>query len=80
MGYKIINADVMEWAKNYKGPRFHALLCDPPYSLNFMNKKWDDDIAFRPETWAALGEHMLPGAFGMAFASSRGWRGWRRTT
>lgn len=35
--------------------------------------KWDNDIAFRPETWAALGEHLYPGAFGMAFASSRGW-------
>lgn len=40
----------------------------------FMGKAWDGgDIAFRPETWAALAEHLHPGAFGMAFASSRGW-------
>lgn len=28
-----INADVREWAKQYKGERFHALLSDPPYHL-----------------------------------------------
>lgn len=43
-------------------------------SAGFMGQKWDGgDIAFRPETWAALGQHLYPGAFGMAFASSRGW-------
>ena len=40
----------------------------------FMGKSWDGgDVAFRPETWAALARHLLPGAFVMAFASSRGW-------
>lgn len=39
-----------------------------------MGKTWDGgDIAFRPETWAAITEHLHPGAFGMAFASTRGW-------
>jgi site-specific DNA-methyltransferase (adenine-specific) len=40
----------------------------------FMGKAWDGgDIAFRPETWAALAQHLHPGAFLMAFAASRGW-------
>jgi hypothetical protein len=40
----------------------------------FMGQSWDGgDIAFRPETWVALARHLLPGAFVMAFASSRGW-------
>ncbi len=74
MGIEVVNNDVLKWAKEYKGARFHALLCDPPYELGFMGKDWDrSGIAFNPETWAALSEHMLPGAFGMAFASSRGW-------
>ena len=48
--------------------------CRLQAKAGFMGKAWDGgDIAFRPETWAALGEHLLPGAFGMAFASSRGW-------
>lgn len=100
--WKVIHNDVMAWAKSYDGPKFHALLCDPPYHLTsitkrfggqdsklaqygsdgafqrasrgFMGQKWDGgDVAFQPETWAALGEHLYPGAFCFAFASSRGW-------
>lgn len=70
----IIHGDILEWAARYDGPKFHALLCDPPYELGFMGKHWDKSgLVFDPATWAALGEHMHPGAFGMAFASSRGW-------
>ncbi len=71
---EIICADVLEWCKTYDGPKFHALLCDPPYELGFMGKDWDKTgIVFNPDTWAVLAEHLHPGAFGMAFASSRGW-------
>lgn len=98
----IIHADILEWATSYEGEPFHALLCDPPYHLTeitkrfsspdaapaqygtdgafqraskgFMGRDWDGgDIAFRPETWSALARHLYPGAFGMAFASTRGW-------
>jgi hypothetical protein len=102
--WKLEHNDVIEWAKNYRGEPFHALLADPPYHLvsigarfgkpnskppkggvykrtsnGFMNSVWDQvdekgmGIAFDPATWAALAQHLLPGAFGMAFASSRGW-------
>ena len=37
----------------------------------FMSSDWDTDIAMQPETWAALGEHLYPGAFGMTFGGSR---------
>ena len=50
------------------------MVCDPPYELSFMSKKWDGTgVAFDPATWEALAEHLHPGGFGMAFASSRGW-------
>ncbi len=77
--------DILNWAKKYDGPKFHALLCDPPYHLTsivkrnrsakgFMGQDWDGgDIAFRAETWAAIAEHLHPGAFGMAFSGSRTW-------
>ena len=100
----IIQDDVVHWAKNYNGQKFHALLCDPPYHLisdtrngslrnpgtgpygrhtvstntGFMGMDWDGrseehgEIAFNPETWKALGEHLYPGGIGMAFASARG--------
>ena len=73
MTNRILRGDVISFARHYHGEKFHALLCDPPYSLGFMGKNWDGDIAFQPETWAALAEHLHPGGFGMAFASSRGW-------
>jgi len=66
--------DVIDWALGYEGEKFHALLCDPPYELNFMGKDWDSSgTAFNTEVWAALSAHLYPGAFGLAFASSRGW-------
>ncbi len=70
----IIQADVMQWAADYEGPLMHALLADPPYEIGFMGKAFDKTgISFRPETWVALAQHLYPGAFGMAFAGSRGW-------
>lgn len=43
-------------------------------SRGFMQTSWDGgDIAFRAETWEAIKSVVLPGAFGMAFASSRGY-------
>lgn len=102
MAIEIVNMDILEWARQYNGPKFHALFCDPPYhhytiqkrfggeysakaqygrdgafqraSRGFMGKDWDGgDIAYQPSTWRALGRHMHPGAFGMAFASARGY-------
>ncbi len=97
--WTIYNQDVLEWCKTYTGKPFHALLCDPPYHLTsivkrfgkkgaapakggvyarsakgFMGKDWDGgDVAFQPETWAALAQHLHPGGFIIAFAGSRGW-------
>ncbi len=69
----IINDDILNWCKEYTGEKFHSLVCDPPYELNFMNKGWDNTgIAFKKETWEALKEHLHPGAFCFAFASTRG--------
>lgn len=98
---KIYNEEVVRWAKEYSGGKFHALLTDTPYNLDtitkrfgkngsspakygkdgvfqrsskgFMNQAWDTDVAFQPETWEMLGEHLYPGAFGMAFSGSRTW-------
>ena len=52
MEYKVVNANILEWAKEYKGQKFHAILCDPPYGLEFMGKKWD---SFSDSTNSALG-------------------------
>lgn len=42
-------------------------------SAGFMGKQWDGgDIAFRPETWAAVLRVLKPGGYILAFASTRG--------
>ena len=72
--HKILRGDVRSFSRHYRGEKFHAMVCDPPYELGFMGKDWDKTgIVFDPETWAGLCEHLHPGGFGMAFASSRGW-------
>lgn len=37
---QIINDDVINWAKDYDGPLFHALICDPPYYLDTVVKRF----------------------------------------
>lgn len=96
------HGDVIAWSKDYDGPLFHALLCDAPYHLTsivkrfgkagsapaqpgrdgafsrvsrgFMGEEWDGgDLAFKKETWEPFLKVLYPGAFGIAFAGSRGW-------
>jgi len=49
------------------------------HAKGFLQTGWDgtdesgQGIAFNPETWAALSQHLYPGTFGFAYASSRGW-------
>lgn len=72
----IITKDVIEFCNDYKGRLFHALLTDPPYHLDngFMNQSWDaSGISFQKETWQTIGRVLYPGAYGMAFASAKGY-------
>jgi site-specific DNA-methyltransferase (adenine-specific) len=39
--YKIYNDELTAWSAKYTGPKFMAVLCDPPYGLEFMGKEWD---------------------------------------
>lgn len=72
MAYKINHADILDWAKNYDGPLFDGVLCDPPYELGFMGKSWDSTgIAFNVELWTELLRICKPGAHLLAFSGSR---------
>ncbi len=70
--------DVLDWATNYTGPKFHALLCDPPAGISFMSKSWDTDHGGR-DTWianmqtifAAMLPHLHPGAHCIVWALPR---------
>ncbi len=36
----IINADAIQWAEEYEGELFHALICDPPYHLTTITDRF----------------------------------------
>ena len=40
MTHKINHADIKQWAKDYDGELFDGILCDPPYHLVSMTKRW----------------------------------------
>ena len=72
MTYKINNANIKDWAKNYDGELFDGILCDPPYELGFMGKSWDSTgIAFDVEMWQNIYKLLKPGAHLLAFSGSR---------
>ena len=72
MKYNINHADIKEWAKNYDGPLFDGILCDPPYELGFMGKSWDSSgIAFDKDMWADILRILKPGGHLLAFSGSR---------
>jgi len=72
MNHRINHANIKEWAKNYDGPQFDGILCDPPYELGFMGKSWDSSgIAFDQDMWADLLRILKPGGHLLAFSGSR---------
>lgn len=49
-----------------------AIVTDPPYELNFMNKSWDNTgITFQKETWEKCFDVLKPGGYLLAFGGSR---------
>jgi len=45
MDWRIINQDVISWARSYDGPLFHAIVCDPPYNLDTIKKRFGNKNA-----------------------------------
>ena len=38
--HRLLCGDTLSFARHYHGERFHALLCDPPYHLNSIVKRF----------------------------------------
>ncbi len=68
--YRILPGDIEVVLAQYPDNHFDAVVCDPPYGLAFMGKRWDYDVPS-----IALWKHVLrvlkPGASLIAFSSSR---------
>jgi 16S rRNA G966 N2-methylase RsmD len=71
VSWKMECAELVPWAQQYTGPKFHAVLCDPPYGLRFLGKSWD--VISAKEWGEALRPHLLPGALVLMFSGTRTW-------
>lgn len=74
------NQEFVQWAAGEEhAAKYHAVLCDPPYGIAFMGKKWDD--AGGPESFQLTvkgwGTSLLPllhpGALVFMFGGTRMW-------
>lgn len=68
--YEIVQADLTAWTPELE--KYHALVSDPPYELWFMGHGWDKSgLPFSVEFWERMKSGLMPGAFCMAFSSTR---------
>lgn len=49
---------------------FDSVVCDPPYGLSFMGKKWDYDVPNK-HMWAEVLRVLKPGGYLLSFAGTR---------
>ncbi len=63
-------AEVLEALPGMPDCSFDACFCDPPYGISFMGKGWDHGVPAK-EVWAEVFRVLKPGAFLLAFGSSR---------
>ncbi len=68
--WKIINADCLDAMREMADNSIDFVVCDPPYGLHFMGKKWDGAIPAM-EIWAEALRVCKPGAMLAAFGGSR---------
>jgi DNA modification methylase len=70
--YTIHNGNSLEVLKTFEENSIDSIVCDPPYELGFMNKKWDSSgIAYNVELWKECLRVLKPGGHLLAFSGSR---------
>ena len=72
MEIKILNGDCIEEMKKLPENSVDAIICDPPYELGFMGKKWDNlGIAYNIDMWKEAFRILKPGAYLLSFGGTR---------
>lgn len=70
--YKLYNGNMLDMMKVIEPNSIDAIVTDPPYELNFMNKSWDNSgIAFQKETWRKCYDVLKSGGHMLVFGGSR---------
>ncbi len=70
MSALVIHADVVTALADVPENTYDAVLCDPPYGLSFMGKRWDYDVP-DADLWRAVLRVCKPGAALIAFSGTR---------
>ena len=70
--YKLYHGSMLDMLEEIEPNSVDAIITDPPYELNFMNKGWDNSgIAFNKEAWKKCYDVLKPGGHLLAFGGSR---------
>lgn len=70
--YKLYEGSMLDMLDVIQENSIDAIVTDPPYELNFMNKGWDrSGIAFQKETWEKCLKVLKPGGYLLSFGGSR---------
>jgi site-specific DNA-methyltransferase (adenine-specific) len=70
--YKLYEGNMLDMLDVIPENSIDAIITDPPYELNFMNKGWDrSGIAFQKETWEKCLKVLKPGGYLLSFGGSR---------
>jgi len=67
---KIYNADCLVQLKSMPDNSVDSCVCDPPYGISFMGRKWDYDVP-SVEIWQQVLRVLKPGGHLLAFAGTR---------
>lgn len=72
MNKQLIVGDCLEELDRLDENSIDAVITDPPYELNFMNRGWDNaGVSFNKNTWEKCLRVLKPGGYLLAFGGSR---------
>ena len=72
MNKQLIVGDCLEELDRVEENSIDAIITDPPYELNFMNKGWDNaGVSLNKNTWEKCLRVLKPGGYLLAFGGTR---------